>query len=147
MNTVHTLTPTGARFAIERRERLARIAARAWSEQIPVVETAPSSPEIIWPVIPMPLGARHIQGVVCLHDGIELSDMLSPSRFVKLVLPRAVAMYVVKKLTFRSFHWTGWQFAGRDHSAAVKGFRKIERLMQTDPQLRADVAKIMEVLK
>jgi len=78
---------------------------------------------------------ERIQQAVAKHFGVERADILSARRTKDVTRPRQVAMYLSKRLTLKSLPEIGRRFGGRDHSTALHGIRKIERLIETDAVL------------
>jgi hypothetical protein len=75
----------------------------------------------------------------CLYYRISKTDMLSHRRSRSIVRPRQVAMYLAKKLTTRSLPEIGRKMGDKDHTTVLYAVRKVEQLMQYDPEIRADV--------
>ncbi|OHB81768.1 MAG: hypothetical protein A2W31_07465 [Planctomycetes bacterium RBG_16_64_10] len=59
---------------------------------------------------------------------------------------RAVAIYLARRFTNQSYASIGRFLGGRDHTTILYNFRKIERLVQTDPETRATVARLARLL-
>lgn len=93
------------------------------------------------------LSMLQIKLAVCDHFGVTHGDMISARRQKDIIPPRQVAMYLCKALTPSTFPAIGRAFGGRDHTTALHGFRKIERLILTDADLAATVAKIRAELE
>ncbi|MCC6791216.1 MAG: chromosomal replication initiator protein DnaA, partial [Thermomicrobiales bacterium] len=98
-------------------------------------------------------GARRVkttpEGVldaVAAHFGAQLVDMRGRSRSKAIVLPRQIAMYLLREETGASLVDIGQALGGRDHTTVMHGIEKIEREMQTDTQLRSHVMKIREAI-
>jgi chromosomal replication initiator protein len=81
---------------------------------------------------------------VAAHFDAEVSAMRGRSRSKAIVLPRQVAMYLLREETGASLVDIGRTLGGRDHTTVMHGIEKIEREMQTDNQLRSHVMKIRE---
>jgi chromosomal replication initiator protein len=89
---------------------------------------------------------RDIQIACARYYGVSLADMLSARRTAVVVLPRQVAYYLAKMLTAKSLPEIGRRFGGRDHTTALSGIRKIERLRKTNPQLEHEMKTIAKSL-
>jgi chromosomal replication initiator protein len=50
-------------------------------------------------------------------------------------------------LTRHSLPALGRRFGGRDHTTVLHGIRKIEKLIQTDRQVSADVGAVLKVFE
>ncbi len=92
------------------------------------------------------LTVEEIQKVVGNHFNIKIADLKSPKRLKALVLPRQVAMYLSRQLTSLSFPEIGEKFGGKDHSTIIHAIKKIERVQETDFQLRSTLTTLKNVL-
>jgi chromosomal replication initiator protein len=88
-----------------------------------------------------------IQKKVATHFSIKLSDMSSARRVRQVSLPRQVAMYLAKKLTTYSLPEIGKNFGDRDHTTVLHAVKKIEEIIQEDPNLAEDVRLLLQVLE
>ena len=87
-----------------------------------------------------------IQRKVAEHYNLRLADMHSARRARSVARPRQVAMYLAKVLTARSLPEIGRKFGGRDHTTVMHAVRKIEELVDADPQIEQDVDVIRRAL-
>lgn len=92
------------------------------------------------------LKISNIQRVVAKHYGVSIQDLLSARRTAEIVRPRQVGYYLAKVLTSKSLPEIGRRFGGRDHTSALSGIRKIERLRKADAVLEADLQHLASVL-
>ena len=88
----------------------------------------------------------HIQRRVAEHYNIRLSDMISSRRTKTVVVPRQVAMYLVKQLTPRSLPEIGRHFGNRDHTTVMHAVNKIGDLKVRDSQLEEDIELLRRTL-
>ena len=70
---------------------------------------------------------------------VSRGDLLSARRTRSIVRPRQIGMYLSKQLTSRSLPEIGRRFGGRDHTTVIHAIRKIEELMNEDPNLRDEI--------
>ncbi len=84
--------------------------------------------------------------MVCRHFGIGRLDMLSNRRSSDMVLPRHLAIYLCKVLTYRSLCELGRLFR-RDHSTIMHAVDHIKRQRQYDEVLEASVMMLTEQLR
>jgi chromosomal replication initiator protein len=75
-----------------------------------------------------------VEKVVCEAFGVTAADLRSPSRRKAIALPRAVAMFLSRRMTKSAYREIGLYFGGRDHSTAVAAERKIT-VFVTDGEL------------
>jgi hypothetical protein len=75
---------------------------------------------------------------------ITMFDLKSQRRTAEIVKARQVAMYLAKKLTSQSLPEVGRKFGGRDHTTVLHAVRKIGALVDTNPELAAQIERITE---
>ncbi|WP_069804865.1 chromosomal replication initiator protein DnaA [Thermogemmatispora onikobensis] len=92
------------------------------------------------------LSGRQIAQAVADYFRIPLEAMCGKQRDKQIVIPRQIAMYLIRQETQLSLLEIGQLFGGRDHSTVLHACEKIERAMQLDPGLRRDVVAIRELL-
>ena len=81
--------------------------------------------------------------VVTQHFGVKLSELQSKKRSNAIAYPRQIAMILARRLTRMSLEDVGSYFGGRDHSTVLHAVRKIERLVEEDPEVRAVMGQMM----
>jgi chromosomal replication initiator protein len=90
--------------------------------------------------------AQDIIEVVAGHYRIGLTDLRGRSRSRENVVPRQVAMYLIRDLTKASLVDIGNALGGRDHTTIMHGVEKIDRELETNSSLRTQVLQIREAL-
>jgi len=85
-------------------------------------------------------------GEVTRHYKVSLTDMRGRGRSKEIVLPRQVAMYILREDTGSSLVEIGALLGGRDHSTVMHGIDKIEKQVEADTVLRNQVNAIREAL-
>jgi len=76
-----------------------------------------------------------VEKIVCDAFGVTAADLRSPSRRKAIALPRAVAMFLSRRLTKSAYREIGMYFGGRDHSTVVAAERKITDLVTNGENL------------
>ena len=87
-----------------------------------------------------------IQKAVAEKYGIKQSQLKEKSNTKTIVVPRQVAMYLVKELTTASLPEIGRAFGGKHHTTVIHSIGKIERLRQSDPDLNRLLHSLMDSL-
>lgn len=87
-----------------------------------------------------------IQKAVAEFYSVSVRDIISSRRTANIVKPRQVGYFLSKALTLQSLPEIGRRFGGRDHSSALHGIRKIERLRETDERLESELRTIAHSL-
>ena len=73
---------------------------------------------------------------------LTVSDLVSNSRKQHLVKARQMAMYLSHNLTSLSLAKIGQNFGNRDHSTVLYSCEKLNKLMETNEEIRNDVENI-----
>lgn len=69
------------------------------------------------------------------HFGIEIRTLLSEDRKKENMIPRQVAMYLLKNRLNYTYERIGNIFSGRNHTAVMYSCKKLEQVMKKDQQL------------
>ena len=88
------------------------------------------------------ISVEMVQKEVAEFFNLTLHDLKNKSRHKNVVAPRQVAMYLARKLTAHSLPEIGAAFGGKDHTTILHAFKKIEKNLLKDEQIR----KIVETL-
>jgi chromosomal replication initiator protein len=88
-----------------------------------------------------------IQKAVAEKYGIKQSQLKEKSNTKAIVVPRQVAMYLVKELTAASLPEIGRAFGGKHHTTVIHSITKIERQRQSDPDLNRLLHSLMDSLQ
>lgn len=83
---------------------------------------------------------------VATQFGIEREKLLGRDRSREIVLPRQVAMYLIREETNASLPEIGTAMGGRDHTTVMYGCDKINDLMEQDDNLRRQIMSIRQQL-
>ena len=89
---------------------------------------------------------QSIRRLVCEH--FHLAEMHDPELTVRTnrrayVLPRQLAMYIVRQLTRASLEEIGREFGGRHHTTVPHSINKIEAMRRTDEALNRTITRLM----
>ncbi|MDQ2682055.1 MAG: chromosomal replication initiator protein DnaA, partial [Chloroflexota bacterium] len=91
-------------------------------------------------------GASDIVEVVSGHFRVAVSDLQGRSRSREIVVPRQIAMYLLRELTKLSLEEIGAALGNRDHTTVMHGIEKITRELESDSTLRTHVLQLRESL-
>ncbi|HRN17854.1 MAG: chromosomal replication initiator protein DnaA [Trueperaceae bacterium] len=80
------------------------------------------------------------------HFGVDSDEVRGKSRRQELVIPRQIAMFLIRELTTHSYPEIGAYFSGRDHSTVMYAVQKIENSNKTEGELTRAVRSIRESL-
>ena len=68
----------------------------------------------------------HILKAVCTYYSVKTTDLKGKSRVKELVVPRQVAMFLMKNMIDTPYMTIGELLGGRDHTTVMHGVGKIE---------------------
>jgi chromosomal replication initiator protein len=77
---------------------------------------------------------------------VSQSDLITTSRRKEVVLPRQVAMFLMRDMLGMSYPDIGDKMGKRDHTTAIHSFEKIAREITTDRTLNQKIILIKELL-
>ncbi|EDK72784.1 Chromosomal replication initiator, DnaA C-terminal domain [candidate division TM7 genomosp. GTL1] len=95
---------------------------------------------------PHHLTAKQIIDRTAKHFQIEPKDILSPKRDKHIVVPRQIAMYLLRSELHLSFPKIAIELGRKDHTTAIHSIDKIEKAIKLDYLIREQVADIREKL-
>ncbi len=92
------------------------------------------------------LTVERILEAVAAHFAVDAEALLGRGRSRDIAYPRQVAMYLIREETRASLPHIGDALGGRDHTTVMYGCDKIAEQLETDDNLRRQVAAIREAL-
>jgi chromosomal replication initiator protein len=93
-----------------------------------------------------PVTRDEVINAVLSQFAVGRRDLTGRSRTKDIVLPRQIAMYLLRAETDASLLEIGSELGGRDHTTVLHGIRQIERSLASDPALRSRLLAIREAL-
>ncbi len=93
------------------------------------------------------VNVHDIQEVVARYYGRTIADLQSRTWRKSTSLPRQVCIYLCRKFTNLSLAEIGEAFAGKNHATIIYSLRKVEHLLQSDTEVRADVDRLVRELQ
>jgi chromosomal replication initiator protein len=95
---------------------------------------------------PKHLSARQIIERCARHYQVSVEDIVGPKRDKDIVVPRQVAMYMLRSELHLSFPKIATELGRKDHTTAIHSVEKIEREQRIDAHMRNALAEIKERL-
>jgi chromosomal replication initiator protein len=89
------------------------------------------------------ISIEEIQRIVSEYYKIRVADLKSTSRARPIVVPRQIAMYLIKSFLDKSLVDIGKAFGGKDHTTVINSLAKVESLQNTDPQFKNDIDELV----
>lgn len=83
---------------------------------------------------------------ICKHFDIASEDLIGSSRKKELVVPRQIAMFLMREELNHSFPNIGEELGGRDHTTIMHGYVKVREAVKEDDRLNNDITIIKERL-
>jgi chromosomal replication initiator protein len=100
--------------------------------------------DIIGEKIGQPVTAELILEKICAYYKIKKEDVFAQKRSRNTVLPRHVAMYLLRDLTDYSFAKIGEIFGGRNYSTIIHAVQKVARDMEKDKKFEQEIKEISQ---
>ena len=95
---------------------------------------------------PRHLSAKQIVERTARHFQISLDEILGPKRDKDIVVPRQVAMYMLRSELHLSFPKIARELGRKDHTTAIHSVEKIEKESHLDTNIRDAIKEIRERL-
>jgi chromosomal replication initiator protein len=95
---------------------------------------------------PRHITAKLITEKTALHFDIPMKDILSPRRDKEIVLPRQVAMYLLRSELHLSYPKIARELGRKDHTTAIHSVEKIENLLSHDFVIRQHLQELRAIL-
>ena len=90
--------------------------------------------------------AKELIETVANFYGIQVSEMISASRKRELVIPRQVAMYLMREEIGASFPLIGSELGNRDHTTAMHAYDKIKVGIEQNSRIKQEIDLIRQRL-
>lgn len=97
-------------------------------------------------VRPKHLSAKQIIEKTARHFQIPVEDILGPKRDKDIVVPRQVAMYMLRNELHLSFPKIARELGRKDHTTAIHSVEKIQKESNFDPNIKTAISEIKERL-
>lgn len=88
------------------------------------------------------ISLEEIQKLVADHFKVKMTDLKSSTRAKPIVVPRQIAMYLIKKFLDRSLVDIGKAFGGKDHTTVMNALERVQHLQATDQDIMKDIEEL-----
>jgi chromosomal replication initiator protein len=143
-DTVAALLATHIKSNVRELEgALMRVAAFASLKSEPISESL--ARDVLGDVIPPPgykPSIERIQEEVAKYYDLTVPKLTSPNREQKIAVPRQVAMYLCRTLAGETLQQIADKFNKKDHTTVMAAEKRVRDLVESDPELAADVAAL-----
>jgi chromosomal replication initiator protein len=86
-----------------------------------------------------------MEAVAKFYD-VEIIDLTGQSRKKELVMPRQIAMFLMREQINTSFPTIGNEFGGRDHTTAIHACNKVAAEIKTDQRKKQELESIKQLI-
>jgi chromosomal replication initiator protein len=93
------------------------------------------------------LTPEEILKAVAEHYNLKLEEIRGAGRRKEVVIPRQIAMYLIREMTHASLPEIGQFFDGRDHTTVLYAIQKIQESLDNDSSLQQAIKNIKERLR
>ena len=95
---------------------------------------------------PQHINSKQIIEKTAKHFQLKVEEVCSPKRDKHIVVPRQIAMYLLRSELHMSFPKIADELGRKDHTTAIHSVEKIEKAIKLDFLIREQVASIREKL-
>lgn len=85
------------------------------------------------------ISIEEVMKLVADHYKVRVLDLKSSTRAKPIVVPRQIAMYLIKKFLDKSLVDIGKAFGGKDHTTVMNALQRVNTLQATDQDLAKDI--------
>lgn len=90
------------------------------------------------------VNVNQILKAVCTYYSVKMPDIKGQSRVKTLVIPRQVAMYLMKEMTKTPYTTIGQFLGGRDHTTIIHGVDKVTAEVNSRGKMSQDVQNVIQ---
>jgi chromosomal replication initiator protein len=95
---------------------------------------------------PKHISAKQIIERTAKHFHISVEDIMGPKRDKDIVVPRQVAMYILRSELHLSFPKIARELGRKDHTTAIHSIEKIEKEASFDGEIKSAITEIKDRL-
>ncbi len=85
------------------------------------------------------ISVEEIMKLVADHFKVRILDLKSSTRAKPIVVPRQIAMYLIKKFLEKSLVDIGKAFGGKDHTTVMNALNRVRTLQASDQDIAKDI--------
>ncbi|KHD87249.1 MAG: chromosomal replication initiator protein DnaA [Bdellovibrio sp. ArHS] len=85
------------------------------------------------------ISVEEIMKLVADHYKVRVLDLKSSTRAKPIVVPRQIAMYLIKKFLDKSLVDIGKAFGGKDHTTVMNALDRVKNLQSADQDISKDI--------
>ncbi len=89
------------------------------------------------------ISIEDIQKMVADHFKVRISDLKSTTRAKQIVVPRQIAMFLIKRHLDKSLVDIGKAFGGKDHTTVMNALERVELLQSKDLDIKNQIEELV----
>ncbi len=93
---------------------------------------------------PKHISARNVVEKTAKHFHLSVEELMSPKRDKDIVVPRQIAMYIIRSELHLSYPKIAKELGRKDHTTAIHSIEKIEKEQAFDLAVRQAISEIVE---
>ena len=98
--------------------------------------------DVIYPNKTKEVTPNLILDTVAEHFGVSVNDISSKRRDKEFAIPRQIIMYLCRNMTTETYQNIAALLGKKDHTTVISGVKKIEKLIETDSELKNKIETI-----
>jgi chromosomal replication initiator protein len=92
------------------------------------------------------VNVNEVLKAVCTYYSVKALDIKGERRIKELVIPRQVAMFLIKEITHTPYMTIGTFLGGRDHSTIMYGVERIAEDIKKNDKIKQDVLNVRQLI-
>lgn len=93
-----------------------------------------------------PISPKDVLETVSQFYNINIKDLIGGKRKKELVVPRQIAIYIMREELKTSYPTIGEELGGRDHTTAIHSYNKIQKEKEENERINQDIQSIKQLL-
>jgi chromosomal replication initiator protein len=89
---------------------------------------------------------NEILKAVCTYYAVKAADIKGERRVKEFVIPRQVAMYLMKEITHSPYMTIGAFLGGRDHTTIMHGVDRVSKDVKKEEKIKQDVVNVRQLI-
>jgi chromosomal replication initiator protein len=92
------------------------------------------------------VNVNEVLKAVCAYYAVKAADIKGERRIKEFVIPRQVAMYLMKEITHTPYMTIGTFLGGRDHTTIMHGVDKVTKDVKKEEKIKQDVVNVRQLI-
>jgi chromosomal replication initiator protein len=92
------------------------------------------------------IGTSRIMDQVASYFDLEANELCGASRERRVLIPRQIAMYLIRQETDHSYQWIAHRFGKSDHTTAMHSCARIREMFEINLQVKQMVLELQQLI-